>query len=100
MDNEASEDEAARKEFPLARPSSHEANAEFIEKANRYRNILAEASESDEHIRQKWDEWEENVAELTLDEVIARILDIYWSHVDSWGRAYLKLLYHQVLSTR
>jgi programmed cell death 6-interacting protein len=43
---------------------------ELIEKASRYRNILGEASESDELIRQKWDEWEESIAELTLDEVI------------------------------
>ncbi len=69
MDNEASEDEAARKDFPLSRPSSHEANVELIGKASRYRNILEEASKSDELIRQKWDEWEESIAELTLDEV-------------------------------
>ena len=70
MDNEASEDEAARKDFPITRPVSHEANVKLIEKANRYRNILAEAATSDEHIRQKWDEWEESITELTLDEVI------------------------------
>ena len=70
MDDEASEDEAARKDSPLNRPSSHEANVELIEKANKYRNILAEATKSDEHIRQKWDKWEENITELTLDEVI------------------------------
>jgi programmed cell death 6-interacting protein len=74
LDNEASEDEAARKDFSLTRPISHEANAELIEKASRYRNILIEASKSDELIRQKWDEWEESIAELTLEEVTAPLL--------------------------
>lgn len=69
LDNEASEDEAARKDFPLARPKSHEANTELIRKADRYRNILEEAKKSDEHIRQKWDEWEDRITELALDEV-------------------------------
>ncbi|KAF8968115.1 BRO1-like domain-containing protein [Flammula alnicola] len=68
LDNEASEDEAARKEIPLNRLKSHEANVELIEKATRYRSILSQATESDESVRQKWDEWEESITELTLDE--------------------------------
>ncbi|KIM39855.1 hypothetical protein M413DRAFT_19615 [Hebeloma cylindrosporum] len=68
LDGEASEDEAARKEMPLNRLKSYEANAELIEKANRYRSILTQAAESDESVRQKWDEWEESITELTLDE--------------------------------
>ncbi|PPR00900.1 hypothetical protein CVT24_000385 [Panaeolus cyanescens] len=70
LDNEASEDEDARKEFPLTRLRSHEANVELIEKSNRYRSILAQAAQSDESVRQKWDEWEESIRELTLDEAI------------------------------
>jgi len=68
LDNEASEDEAIRKELPLDRMKSHEANAELIEKAERYQNILSQAAASDESVRQKWDEWEDNITELTLDE--------------------------------
>ncbi|KAF9563243.1 BRO1-domain-containing protein [Agrocybe pediades] len=68
LDSEASEDEAARKETRLARLKSHEANVELIEKANRYRDILSQAAESDESVRQKWDEWEECIIELTWDE--------------------------------
>jgi programmed cell death 6-interacting protein len=70
LDGEASEDEAARKEIPLNRLKSYEANVELIEKANRYRSILTQAAESDESVRQKWDDWEESITELTLDEVI------------------------------
>lgn len=69
LDNEASEDEAVRKEHPLDRMRSHEANAALIEKAERYRSILTQAAESDESVRQKWDEWAESITELTLDEV-------------------------------
>ncbi|KAH9481355.1 pH-response regulator protein palA/RIM20 [Psilocybe cubensis] len=70
LDTEASEDEAARKEVPLNRLKSYEANVELIEKSKRYRSILTQAAESDETVRQKWDEWEENICELTLDEEI------------------------------
>lgn len=69
LDSEASEDEAARKEIALNRRPSHEANVELIEKERRYRSILAEAAVSDETIRQKWDEWEDSVIQLTWDEV-------------------------------
>ncbi|TFK40326.1 BRO1-like domain-containing protein [Crucibulum laeve] len=68
LDNEASEDEAARKDSPLNRLPSHEANAELTGKATRYRSILEQAAASDETVRQKWDEWEENIIQLTWDE--------------------------------
>ncbi|KAF8149996.1 BRO1-like domain-containing protein [Crassisporium funariophilum] len=68
LDSEASEDEAARKDVPLNRLKSHEANVELIEKSARYRSILNQAAASDESVRQKWDEWEESITELTLDE--------------------------------
>jgi programmed cell death 6-interacting protein len=73
LDSEASEDEAARKEVSLNRPKSYEANVELIEKASRYRSILSQAAESDELVRQKWDDWEESISELTLDEVEPKI---------------------------
>lgn len=69
LDNEASEDEAIRKDLPLDRMRSHEANTELIGKTERYRSILTQAAASDESVRQKWDEWEEGITELTLDEV-------------------------------
>lgn len=74
LDAEASEDEAARHEIPLSRLKSYEANVELIQKAERYRNILSQAAESDESVRQKWDEWEECISELTLDEVCSKYL--------------------------
>lgn len=73
LDAEASEDEAARNEIPLSRLKSYEANVELIQKAERYRSILSQAAESDESVRQKWDEWEECISELTLDEVMLKI---------------------------
>ncbi|KAG6872669.1 hypothetical protein C0995_007778 [Termitomyces sp. Mi166 len=68
LDNEASEDEAARKYSHLDRLPSHEANVELIAKEKRYRTILAQAAASDETVRQKWDEWEQNIVELTWSE--------------------------------
>jgi programmed cell death 6-interacting protein len=72
LDNEASEDEASRKEHPINRPPSHEANIELTDKAARYRQILDQAKESDESVRQKWYEWEEHIRQLTEDEVGGR----------------------------
>ncbi|KAJ6619711.1 BRO1-like domain-containing protein [Mycena sp. CBHHK59/15] len=68
LDNEASEDEAMRKELPFDRPPSHEANVELVEKERRYRDILLRAATSDETVRQKWDEWEGNIVQLTAEE--------------------------------
>ncbi|KAF8638258.1 hypothetical protein AX17_002280 [Amanita inopinata Kibby_2008] len=68
LDNEASEDEAARKSIPLNRLPSHEANIKLVEKQKRYRHLLIQATESDEQVRQKWDDWEPNITELTWSE--------------------------------
>ncbi|KAJ7593046.1 BRO1-like domain-containing protein [Mycena floridula] len=69
LDGEASEDETIRRDNTrLDRLPSHEANVEFIEKERRYRSILDQARASDDTIRQKWDEWERNITELTWDE--------------------------------
>lgn len=38
-------------------------------KATRYRQILDEAAQSDEVVRGKWDDWEQNITELTWSEV-------------------------------
>ncbi|KAF8442365.1 BRO1-like domain-containing protein [Boletus edulis BED1] len=67
LDGEASEDEAARKEVPMTRPPSHEANQELVQKQERYRSILTEATKSDEVVRQKWREWEKHILQLALD---------------------------------
>lgn len=72
LDSEASEDEAIREKHNGSiddRIPSVEANRELIEKASRYRGILEEAASSDETVRQQWDQWEENIAELLWDEV-------------------------------
>lgn len=68
LDSEASEDEAVRKETPINRPPSHEANQELVMKQQRYRTILTQAAESDELVRRKWEEWEDQISELTRDE--------------------------------
>jgi programmed cell death 6-interacting protein len=75
LDNEASEDEAMRKDAAFDRPASYEANVELIEKERRYRDILVRASVSDETVRQKWDEWEGDIVQLTADEVSHLLLD-------------------------
>lgn len=67
LDSEASEDEAARREMPMNRPPSHEANQELVTKQQRYRTILTQAAESDELVRRKWEEWEDQISELTRD---------------------------------
>ncbi|OAX43145.1 BRO1-domain-containing protein [Rhizopogon vinicolor AM-OR11-026] len=68
LDNEASEDEAARRETPMNRPPSYEANQELVMKQQRYHTILTQAAESDELVRRKWEEWEDQITELTHDE--------------------------------
>lgn len=67
LDNEASEDENARQDISLDRPTSHEANVDFVAKAARYRGILDKAADSDAIVRHKWDEWEDSITELTWD---------------------------------
>lgn len=69
LDQEAEEDEEFRVENPTDQSPSHEANSDLVGKAQRYREILEQASESDEIVRTKWDEWETNITELTWDEV-------------------------------
>ncbi|CAL1716692.1 unnamed protein product [Somion occarium] len=66
--NEAEEDEAFRKEGPFDRLSSQEANRELAVKGERYRDILTHAAESDAVVREGWEEWENNILELTWDE--------------------------------
>ncbi|KAJ7773226.1 BRO1-like domain-containing protein [Mycena metata] len=68
LDNEASEDEAMRRDLGVDRAPSHEANVELVEKERRYRDILTRAAASDETVRAKWDEWEGSIVQLTADE--------------------------------
>lgn len=69
LDNEATEDEATRKEIPMSRPLSHEANRELVAKQQRYRSVLVEAAQSDHTVRQKWEDSEAAIVNLTLEEV-------------------------------
>ncbi|KAI0077917.1 pH-response regulator [Panus rudis PR-1116 ss-1] len=68
LDQEAEEDEAFREETRTDRAPSTEVNKELVEKGERYRRILENAAESDRVVRQKWEEWENNISVLTLDE--------------------------------
>jgi programmed cell death 6-interacting protein len=69
LDQEASEDEQLRRTTPTQRLPSHQANEKLTSNAERYRNILHQAAESDAVIRQRWDEWEDCIIQLTWDEV-------------------------------
>lgn len=52
------------------RPQSHEANSDLIVKHSRFLKVLEQASGSDKQVRDKWDEWKENIEQLCWDEVI------------------------------
>jgi programmed cell death 6-interacting protein len=69
LDHEASEDEKIRSQSSPTRVPSHEANSKLIEKEQQYRGILERASASDELVRNKWDDWEANITQLTWKEV-------------------------------
>lgn len=70
LDQEAEVDDAFHKATPgVRRPLSHDANEEWIEKYERYNHVLRSAGESDRLVETKWEEWEETIARLTLDEV-------------------------------
>lgn len=69
LDDEAEEDENFREEHDLGRPQSHEANSDLIVKHSRYLKVLEQASASDKQVREKWNEWRENIEQLCWDEV-------------------------------
>lgn len=73
LDQEASEDEQLRRNSPIQRLPSHQANEQLTTKAERYRNILNQAAESDAVIRQRWEEWEKCIVQLTWDEVCSSL---------------------------
>ncbi|KAG0705695.1 ALIX V-shaped domain binding to HIV-domain-containing protein [Suillus ampliporus] len=70
LDSEASEDEAAHRATPTNCPPFHEANQELVMKQQWYRTILTQAAESDELVRRKWEDWDDQIAELTHDETL------------------------------
>ena len=75
LDQEAEEDEEFRETHPVSeRLESHQANTDFVGKEQRYRKVLQQARDSDELVRQKWEEWEENINQLTWCEVGSRNL--------------------------
>ena len=99
MDQEAEEDEVLQAGLPSLRLASQEANKELVTKAERYRAILKQASDSDKVVRDKWDEWETNITELTWSEVCARKLSCaHFRFADHrvfsriWRRLYRHLL--------
>lgn len=74
LDQEASEDEGIRSTAvkdgrSWTRLPSYEANIELTNKEKRYRHLLDDAAEGDRQIRNKWEEWEESITQLTWDEV-------------------------------
>ena len=74
LDQESSEDEAIRQEHTQRRKSwsrlpSYEANVELTGKERRYRQILQQAADSDNLIRESWSDWEDTIVRLTWSEV-------------------------------
>jgi hypothetical protein len=74
LDQEASEDEGIRKTYAASqkhwdRLPSYEANLELTGKERRYRQLLDQAAESDDRVRDKWNSWEGTIVRLTWDEV-------------------------------
>ena len=73
LDQEASEDEHLRRNTPTQRLPSHQANEQLTTKAKRHRNILNQAAESDAVIRQRWEESQKFIVQLTWDEVCSSL---------------------------
>lgn len=70
LDQEADEDELFRENQAASeRLPSHEANKDLIEREQRYRAVIQQAKDSDELVRHKWEEWEDNITQLTWSEV-------------------------------
>ncbi len=70
LDQEAEEDEAFRDSHPVSeRPPSYLANTDLVGKEQRYRAVLQQARDSDELVRRKFEEWEENINQMTWSEV-------------------------------
>jgi programmed cell death 6-interacting protein len=74
LDQEAEDDEVLQSEAQGSRIPSYEANKDLIMKAERYRHVLEEAAEKDEFVRDQWENWEENISQLTWSEVGVRTL--------------------------
>ncbi len=72
LDQEAEEDETFQGRTAGLRPPSQEANQSLLAKEDRYREILEKAADSDEVVRNKWDEWESNITQLTWSVVCTR----------------------------
>ncbi|OSD06599.1 BRO1-domain-containing protein [Trametes coccinea BRFM310] len=69
LDQEADEDEVLRERHPMSdRLPSVEANKELVSRAQQFRTVLEQARESDALVRQKWEEWEDTIAQLTWSE--------------------------------
>ncbi|KAM5535914.1 hypothetical protein V8D89_010354 [Ganoderma adspersum] len=69
MDQEAEDDEAFRDTHRVSeRPPSHEANTDLVGKEQRYRAVLQQARDSDELVHKKFEQWEENIIQLTWSE--------------------------------
>lgn len=71
LDSETVADEDMREELngEAHWAPSAEANAPLIDKYKRYNEVLLQATQSDEEVRQKWLEWQEAIVRLTWDPV-------------------------------
>lgn len=88
LDQEAEEDESFRADHSINRLPSHEVNEELTGKGQRYGQVLDQAADSDQLVRQKWDEWENNIVELTWDEVCdLETDDLFWPLIKTSDRA-------------
>ncbi|EKM58371.1 uncharacterized protein PHACADRAFT_159473 [Phanerochaete carnosa HHB-10118-sp] len=65
LDQEAEEDEVFQAEAPAVRAPSSEANQALVAKAQRYKGILDGGMQSDAIVREKWEQWERFITQLT-----------------------------------
>nr|ASF90191.1 hypothetical protein SPAR05794 [Bartheletia paradoxa] len=87
LDDEATEDEQAAADVELSggtwdRPPSHVANSDYTGHAQQYRETLEAASKSDQVVRIKFDEWEEQISMLGAEQSDLE------DYVPSMNRAY------------
>ncbi|KAL7416997.1 BRO1-like domain-containing protein [Mrakia frigida] len=72
LDQEAEEDEALRARYESAspsglrwtRPASHEVNKHLTQQAETFRSTLNQAAASDGVVREKWEQWEDQIEVL------------------------------------
>lgn len=69
LDDEASDDESARRSGTISRAPSYIAGKELVDKGVRYQKIIADATASDALIQNKWDQYNQYIEHFMLSPV-------------------------------